>query len=90
MVDFVLKRRNIPRVNLLGWSWGTTLMATYTTQNPGKVERLVLYAPQWIAHDAVAGADRGRARSPAYRTVDRASRRKRAGSPACPRTRRPT
>src|SRR5436309_9356387 len=48
VVDFVLARRNIPRVNLLGWSWGTTLMATYTTQNNAKVERLVLYAPSWI------------------------------------------
>jgi pimeloyl-ACP methyl ester carboxylesterase len=28
VVDHVLKRRNIPRVNLLGWSWGTSLMAT--------------------------------------------------------------
>src|SRR5215472_2819579 len=48
VVDFVLKRRNIPRVTLIGWSWGTTLMATYTTQNAPKVERLVLYAPAWI------------------------------------------
>ena len=48
VVDFILKRRSIPRLNLLGWSWGTTLMATYTTENPGKVERLVLYAPAWI------------------------------------------
>ena len=47
-VDFILKRRNIARLNLLGWSWGTTLMATYTTQNAAKVERLVLYAPVWI------------------------------------------
>jgi pimeloyl-ACP methyl ester carboxylesterase len=47
-VDFILKRRNIAKLNLLGWSWGTTLMATYTTQNPTKVERLVLYAPVWI------------------------------------------
>ena len=23
VVDFILKRRNIPRVNLIGWSWGT-------------------------------------------------------------------
>ena len=36
------------KLNLLGWSWGTTLMATYTTQNAAKVERLVLYAPAWI------------------------------------------
>jgi pimeloyl-ACP methyl ester carboxylesterase len=48
VVDFILARRGIPRLNLMGWSWGTTLMATYTTQNPGKVERLVLYAPAWI------------------------------------------
>ena len=52
VVDFILKRRNIPRVNLLGWSWGTVTMATYTTQNPGKVERLVLYAPGWIRQTA--------------------------------------
>jgi pimeloyl-ACP methyl ester carboxylesterase len=48
VVDFILKRRGIPRLNLMGWSWGTTLMATYTTQNASKVERLVLYAPAWI------------------------------------------
>ena len=48
VVDFILKHRNIPRLDLIGWSWGTTLMATYTTQNAGKVERLVLYAPSWI------------------------------------------
>ena len=48
VVEFILKRRNIPRLNLIGWSWGTTTMATYTTQNPGKVARLVLYAPGWI------------------------------------------
>jgi pimeloyl-ACP methyl ester carboxylesterase len=47
-VDFILQRRNIAKLNLLGWSWGTTLMATYTTQNAQKVERLVLYAPVWI------------------------------------------
>ena len=48
VVDFILKRRDIPRLNLIGWSWGTTTMATYTTQNAAKVERLVLYAPGWI------------------------------------------
>ena len=45
VVDFILKRRDIPRLNLLGWSWGTTLMATYTTGHAEKVERLLLYAP---------------------------------------------
>jgi pimeloyl-ACP methyl ester carboxylesterase len=36
VVDFILKRRSIPRLNLLGWSWGTTLMTTYTTENPAR------------------------------------------------------
>jgi pimeloyl-ACP methyl ester carboxylesterase len=48
VVDFILKRRNIPRLNLVGWSWGTTLMATYTSGHAENVERLVLYAPVWI------------------------------------------
>src|SRR5262249_52369724 len=52
VVDFILARRNIQRVNLMGWSWGTVTMATYTTQTPAKVERLVLYAPGWIRQSA--------------------------------------
>ena len=52
VVDFILKRRSIPRLNLTGWSWGTTLMATYTTKNAAKVERLALYAPIWIRQTA--------------------------------------
>ena len=52
VVDFILARRNIPRLNLIGWSWGTVTMATYTTQNPSKVERLILYAPGWIRQTA--------------------------------------
>lgn len=46
-VEFILKRRGVQRINLLGWSWGTTTMAGYAAQNPAKVERLVLYAPVW-------------------------------------------
>ena len=70
VVDFILARRNIPRLNLLGWSWGTTLMATYTTQNPGKVERLALYAPVWIRQTASL-VQTGPGPTPAYRTVRR-------------------
>jgi pimeloyl-ACP methyl ester carboxylesterase len=47
-VDFITARRKVPSLVLLAWSWGTTLTATYTSRNPGKVDRLVLYAPQWI------------------------------------------
>jgi len=70
VVDFILARRNIPRLNLLGWSWGTTLMATYTAQNNAKVERLVLYAPSWI-RQTPSLVQTGPGPTPAYRTVSR-------------------
>jgi len=46
-VDFILKRRGVSKINLLGWSWGTTIMGGYAAENPEKVQRLVLYAPVW-------------------------------------------
>ena len=46
--DFIRKRRGVDKINLLAWSWGTTIMSTYTTRNNDKVNKLVLYAPQWI------------------------------------------
>jgi pimeloyl-ACP methyl ester carboxylesterase len=70
VVDFVLARRNISRLNLLGWSWGTTLMATYTTQNPSKVERLALYAPVWI-RQTPSLVQAGLGPLGAYRTITR-------------------
>ena len=48
VVDHILARCHVQRIALLGWSWGTTLMGTYTTQSNEKVGRLVLYAPIWI------------------------------------------
>jgi pimeloyl-ACP methyl ester carboxylesterase len=68
VVDFILMRRKISKLNLLGWSWGTTLMATYTTQNPSKVQRLILYAPQWI-RTTPAGVQAGAGPLQAYRSV---------------------
>ena len=68
-VDFILKRRGVSKINLLGWSWGTSIMGWYTAQNNDKVNKLVLYAPQWIRTTASlvqAGAKVG-----AYRTVSR-------------------
>ena len=70
VVDVILARRNIPRLVLLGWSWGTFSTPSYAIAHPGKVERLVLYAPIWIGQTGrLAHADSGR--MPAYRTVTR-------------------
>jgi pimeloyl-ACP methyl ester carboxylesterase len=68
-VDFILKRRGVSKINLLGWSWGTAIMGWYTTQNNDKVNRLVLYAPRWISNTpSLADAD---GKLGAYRTVSR-------------------
>jgi pimeloyl-ACP methyl ester carboxylesterase len=68
VVDHILARRGIAKVNLLGWSWGTAIMAAYTAQNNDKVERLVLYAPLWLLKDAPPIGGLG-----AFRTVARDS-----------------
>jgi len=48
VVDYILARRGLQKLDLLGWSWGTATTATYTAENGDKVQRLVLYAPIWL------------------------------------------
>src|SRR5262245_1367470 len=43
VVDFILRRRGISKINLMGWSWGTVTMGAYAADHNDKVERLVLY-----------------------------------------------
>jgi pimeloyl-ACP methyl ester carboxylesterase len=71
VLDAILKRRGIPRLNLLGWSWGCTLMATTAIQNPDKTARLVLYAPGWLRTTPSLLATAGGGPLGAYRTVTR-------------------
>jgi pimeloyl-ACP methyl ester carboxylesterase len=47
-IDFILQRRGTTKINLMGWSWGTVIMAAYTAEHADKVARLVLYGPQWL------------------------------------------
>ena len=68
-VDFILKRRGVSKIDLLGWSWGTSIMGWYTAQNNDKVNRLVLYAPQWLRNSAALTDTGGKLGS--YRTVSR-------------------
>jgi pimeloyl-ACP methyl ester carboxylesterase len=58
----------------MGWSWGTTNAAGFTTDRPTNVERLVLYAPIWLVHGTATG---GGEKLGAYRSVtaDQARRR---------------
>ena len=47
-IDFILQRRGISKLSLMGWSWGTVIMAAYTADHDDKVARLVLYGPEWL------------------------------------------
>jgi pimeloyl-ACP methyl ester carboxylesterase len=47
-IDFILRRRGISKLNLMGWSWGTAIMGAYTAEHNNNVDRLVLYAPGWL------------------------------------------
>ena len=74
VVDFVLKQRQVAKVNLMGWSWGTSIMGLYATTHNANIERLVLYAPQWLSTQTVP------ANAPplgSYRAVTRDSARDR-------------
>jgi len=67
-VDFIQGRRGVAKINLMGWSWGTSIMGLYASTHNDKIERLVLYAPQWLSTSTVP------ADAPplgAYRTVTR-------------------
>jgi pimeloyl-ACP methyl ester carboxylesterase len=68
---FIRTRRKIEKLNLIGWSWGTTLMARYTSENAGNVSKLVLVAPQWL-RTTPSAADAGGALG-AYRVVERSA-----------------
>src|SRR5450631_657205 len=70
-VDFILKRRGVARIDLLGWSWGTSIMGWYTAQNNDKVNKLILYAPGWL-RNAPSLTDSG-TKLGAYRTVTMAA-----------------
>jgi pimeloyl-ACP methyl ester carboxylesterase len=53
-VDYVLKTRNILKLDLMGWSWGTSTAGSYTSLHDEKINRLVLYAPAWLPEQSIA------------------------------------
>lgn len=55
-VDFIRRRRNVERIHLIGWSWGTAIMGRYAATHGEKVDHLVLYAPLWQRRAEPAGA----------------------------------
>src|SRR5262249_32079891 len=84
-VDFILARRNIPRLVLLGWSWGTFSTPAYTIA-PIRSRGL-----RSMRRSGSARPGGSRTQIPAACPLtarSRASRRACAGSMACPSTKR--
>ena len=67
VVDHIRQRRGLQRLNLMGWSWGTVIAGAYAAQNPGTIERLVMYAPLWLRR--IPGGLRVNGPMGAYRVV---------------------
>jgi pimeloyl-ACP methyl ester carboxylesterase len=73
--EFIRKRRGVAKINLLGWSWGTSIMGAYAAANNDKVNKLVLYAPLWLRNTpSLIGGDGPLG---AYRAVTKENARKR-------------
>jgi pimeloyl-ACP methyl ester carboxylesterase len=41
-VDYILKKRGVAKIGLMGWSWGTSIAGLYTSGHNENVDRLVL------------------------------------------------
>lgn len=67
----VRARRQAGRLNLIGWSWGTSITATYTSAHNDLVRRLALYAPVWHRTGPEKSPVNVEGELGAYRTVTR-------------------
>jgi len=50
-VEYILSRRGVDKLTIVGWSWGATLAGTYAANASNKVNKLVLYAPPWLSDE---------------------------------------
>ena len=72
-VDYVVRKRKASKIDVMGWSWGTSIAGLYTSEHNDKVNRLVLYAPQWIRNEPPAPAVASAPPLGAYRLVSKES-----------------
>ena len=77
IVDLVRARRQVERVCLVGWSWGTAITSLYAQNHADRVERLALYAPVWDRRDPGTSPIQVAGKLGSYRTVDREATLKR-------------
>jgi len=71
-VDYILATRGLEKIDVIGWSWGTSIAGAYTSAHDDKVNRLVLYAPLWLFKEGAQVLAAGKTLG-AYRLVSKAS-----------------
>jgi pimeloyl-ACP methyl ester carboxylesterase len=54
VVDFILGHCGLERLNLIGYSWGTTICGDFAGRCPDQVARLVLYGAGWLRDEPPA------------------------------------
>lgn len=47
VVDHILKKRQVKKVSLIGWSWGAMTAGYYASLHSDKLHKIVLYAPAY-------------------------------------------
>ena len=70
-IAYIRDLTSAPSVDLVGWSWGATVAATYAAGG-GALGRMVLHAPQWL-RDTPSPMVTPQTLSEPYRRVDTAS-----------------
>jgi pimeloyl-ACP methyl ester carboxylesterase len=54
VVDYVLKLRNISKVNIIGWSWGTQYAGMFLMTSPSKADKYASYAQMHVNSPDIA------------------------------------
>jgi pimeloyl-ACP methyl ester carboxylesterase len=57
VVEFICKRQNVPKVSIISHSWGTLVAGVFATQEPERLDRLVLYGPVALRQQANTSTD---------------------------------
>ena len=65
-VDYILAKRGIPKLDLMGWSWGTSIAGAYTAQPQRKDQPARSLCAAWTFQPSVAPPT---SPIPAYRMV---------------------
>ena len=57
VVEFICKHQKVPKVSIISHSWGTLVAGVFATQEPARLDRLVLYGPVALRQQANTSTD---------------------------------